>query len=88
MFYSEDNNYAFWDTVELRLTSDSHNEHNKLFKKKDSLKVTETALTSDWKKLWPESIVECDLEGFVALHVEPVVNEIVSLAKINGTRGR
>ncbi|PNF35334.1 hypothetical protein B7P43_G02588 [Cryptotermes secundus] len=46
--------------------------------------VTKRTLTSAWKKLWPESIVECDFEGFAVVPVEPVVNKIVSLAKIMG----
>ncbi|PNF30675.1 hypothetical protein B7P43_G06169 [Cryptotermes secundus] len=46
--------------------------------------VTKRTLTSAWKKLWPESVVECDFEGFEIVPVEPVVNEIVSLAKIMG----
>ncbi|PNF27366.1 hypothetical protein B7P43_G01189 [Cryptotermes secundus] len=45
---------------------------------------TKRTLTSAWKKLWLESIVECDFEGFEIVPVEPVVNEIVSLAKIMG----
>lgn len=46
--------------------------------------VTKRTLTSAWKKLWPESVVECDFEGFETVPVEPVVNEIVSLATIMG----
>ncbi|PNF30455.1 hypothetical protein B7P43_G12495 [Cryptotermes secundus] len=46
--------------------------------------VTKRTLTSAWKKLWPERVVECDFEGFEIVPVEPVVNEIVSLAKIMG----
>ncbi|PNF21866.1 hypothetical protein B7P43_G05279 [Cryptotermes secundus] len=46
--------------------------------------VTKRTLTSAWKKLWPDSVVECDFEGFEIVPVEPVVNEIVSLAKIMG----
>ncbi|GBN93495.1 hypothetical protein AVEN_31589-1 [Araneus ventricosus] len=42
------------------------------------------ALTSAWKKLWPDRIVECDFEEFETKPTEPVVNEIVSLAKIMG----
>ncbi|GBO12731.1 hypothetical protein AVEN_217431-1 [Araneus ventricosus] len=34
--------------------------------------------------LRPETVVECDFEGFEATPVEPVINEIVSLAKIVG----
>ncbi|PNF38634.1 hypothetical protein B7P43_G02310 [Cryptotermes secundus] len=46
--------------------------------------VTKRTLTSAWKKLWPESVVECDFEGFEIVLVEPVVNEIVALAKTMG----
>ncbi|PNF32747.1 hypothetical protein B7P43_G11578 [Cryptotermes secundus] len=46
--------------------------------------VTKRTLTSAWKKLWLESVVECDFKGFEIVPVEPVVNEIVSLAKIMG----
>ncbi|PNF34534.1 hypothetical protein B7P43_G10746 [Cryptotermes secundus] len=46
--------------------------------------VTKRTLTSAWKKLWPESIVEHDFEGYEIAPVEPVVNKIVSLAKIMG----
>ncbi|GBL79416.1 hypothetical protein AVEN_121593-1 [Araneus ventricosus] len=35
-------------------------------------------------KLWPKSVVEYDFEGFKTVPVEPVVNKIVSLAKIKG----
>ncbi|GBO46897.1 hypothetical protein AVEN_191925-1 [Araneus ventricosus] len=35
-----------------------------------------------WKKLWPDSAVECDFEGFETVPVEPAVNEIVSAYKI------
>ncbi|GBN09469.1 hypothetical protein AVEN_143097-1 [Araneus ventricosus] len=49
--------------------------------------VTKRTLTSAWKKLWPESVVECDFEGFETVPVEPAVNEIVSLAKIMGLKG-
>ncbi|GBN50002.1 hypothetical protein AVEN_109076-1, partial [Araneus ventricosus] len=41
-------------------------------------------LTSAWKKLWPESVVECDFEGFETVTEEAAVNEIPSLAKIMG----
>ncbi|GBN81253.1 hypothetical protein AVEN_64565-1 [Araneus ventricosus] len=44
--------------------------------------VTKGTLTSAWKKLWPESVVECDFEGFETVLVKPLINEIVSLAKI------
>ncbi|GBL98462.1 hypothetical protein AVEN_111595-1 [Araneus ventricosus] len=44
--------------------------------------VTKRTLTSVWKKLWPESVVECDFEGFETIPVKLVVNEIVSLTKI------
>ncbi|PNF19045.1 hypothetical protein B7P43_G11706 [Cryptotermes secundus] len=47
-------------------------------------RVTKRTLTSAWKKLWPESVAECDFEGFETVPVEPVVNEIVSLIKIMG----
>ncbi|PNF40924.1 hypothetical protein B7P43_G14973 [Cryptotermes secundus] len=46
--------------------------------------VIKRTLTSAWKKLWLESVIECDFEGFEMVPVEPVVNEIVSLAKIMG----
>ncbi|PNF38060.1 hypothetical protein B7P43_G00349 [Cryptotermes secundus] len=46
--------------------------------------VTQSTLTSAWKTFWPESVVECDFEGFEIVPVEPVVNEIVSLAQIIG----
>lgn len=46
--------------------------------------VTKRTLTSAWKKLWPESVVECGFEGFETVPVEPVVNEIVYLATIMG----
>ncbi|PNF21897.1 hypothetical protein B7P43_G04399 [Cryptotermes secundus] len=38
--------------------------------------VTKRTLTSAWKKLWPESVVECDFEGSEIVPVELVVNEI------------
>ncbi|GBL94413.1 hypothetical protein AVEN_7381-1 [Araneus ventricosus] len=37
-------------------------------------------LTSTWENFWPESVVECDFEGFEILRVELVGNENVSLA--------
>ncbi|GBM08339.1 hypothetical protein AVEN_108346-1 [Araneus ventricosus] len=46
--------------------------------------ATKRTLTSAWKKLWPKSVVECDFEGFEPVPVKPVVNEVVSLAKILG----
>ncbi|PNF21961.1 hypothetical protein B7P43_G01794 [Cryptotermes secundus] len=47
-------------------------------------KAWEETLTSAWKKLWPQSVFECDFEGFQIVRVEPAVNEIMSLAKIMG----
>ncbi|GBM08269.1 Tigger transposable element-derived protein 1 [Araneus ventricosus] len=46
--------------------------------------VTKRTLTSAWKKLWPESVVECEFEEPETVPVDPVVYEIVSLAKIVG----
>lgn len=46
--------------------------------------VTKRTLTSAWKKLWPECVVECNIEEFETVRVDPVVNEIVSLATIMG----
>ncbi|GBO26528.1 hypothetical protein AVEN_253957-1 [Araneus ventricosus] len=46
--------------------------------------VTKRTLTSVWKKLWPDRVVERDSEGFETVPVEPAVNEIVSLVKIGG----
>ncbi|PNF20183.1 hypothetical protein B7P43_G16984 [Cryptotermes secundus] len=40
-------------------------------------RVTKRTLTSAWKKLWPESVVKCDFEGFEIVPVELVVNEII-----------
>ncbi|GBM99854.1 hypothetical protein AVEN_204383-1 [Araneus ventricosus] len=45
---------------------------------------TKRTLTSAWKKLWPESVVECAIEESETVLVEPILNEIVSLAKIRG----
>ncbi|GBM56580.1 hypothetical protein AVEN_129963-1, partial [Araneus ventricosus] len=36
------------------------------------------------KKLYPESAAECNFEGLEAVPADPVVNEIVSFAKIMG----
>ncbi|XP_043259296.1 tigger transposable element-derived protein 1-like [Colletes gigas] len=46
--------------------------------------ITKRTLTSAWKKLWPESVVECDVVGFetVVVSEDPVVNEIVSLSNM------
>ncbi|GBM88483.1 hypothetical protein AVEN_212410-1 [Araneus ventricosus] len=38
--------------------------------------------TSTWRKLWPESVVECDFEGFDPVAAEHAVNEIASLVKV------
>ncbi|GBM72560.1 hypothetical protein AVEN_81831-1 [Araneus ventricosus] len=46
--------------------------------------VTKRTLTSYWKKLWPESVVECDIEASETLPCGTMVNEIVSLAMIGG----
>ncbi|GBM76536.1 hypothetical protein AVEN_145690-1 [Araneus ventricosus] len=48
--------------------------------------VIKRILTSAWKKFWPEKVVECDIEvsETLSLPVEPVVNEMLSLAKIRG----
>ena len=46
--------------------------------------VTKRTLISAWKNLWPDSVGECNFEGFETLPVESVVNEIVSLATIMG----
>ena len=46
--------------------------------------VTKRTLISAWKKLWLDSVVECDFEGFESVPVEPVVDETVSLAKTMG----
>ncbi|GBN27224.1 hypothetical protein AVEN_130566-1 [Araneus ventricosus] len=44
--------------------------------------VTKRILTSAWKKLWPESVSECDIKEYETVFLESTVNEIVSLAKI------
>ncbi|XP_022909635.2 tigger transposable element-derived protein 1-like [Onthophagus taurus] len=46
--------------------------------------VNKRTLISAWKKLWPESVVECHSEKVDTLDVEPLVNEIVSLANTIG----
>ncbi|GBM50571.1 hypothetical protein AVEN_266788-1 [Araneus ventricosus] len=46
--------------------------------------VTKKILTSVWKRLWPESFVECDFERFETVFVKPVVNEIMCLDNIMG----
>ncbi|GBL86220.1 hypothetical protein AVEN_121578-1 [Araneus ventricosus] len=46
--------------------------------------VSKKTLTSAWKNLWKESIVECNFEGFETVLVEPAVSDIVSLSKITG----
>lgn len=46
--------------------------------------VTKKTLISAWKNLWPDSVGECNFEGFKTLPVESVVNKIVSLATIMG----
>ncbi|GBN78387.1 hypothetical protein AVEN_43396-1 [Araneus ventricosus] len=45
---------------------------------------TKRTLSSAWKKLWPDNVVECDFQGFETISLEPVVDEIVSLVKIMG----
>ncbi|GBM35717.1 hypothetical protein AVEN_58402-1 [Araneus ventricosus] len=44
--------------------------------------VRNRALTSAWKKLWQESVVEPDFEGCETTPAEPAVNELVLLANI------
>ncbi|GBN05021.1 hypothetical protein AVEN_164098-1 [Araneus ventricosus] len=46
--------------------------------------VTKRTLISAWKKLYPESVAECNFEGFETVPVDSVVNDIVSFAKIMG----
>ncbi|GBN83569.1 hypothetical protein AVEN_216927-1 [Araneus ventricosus] len=46
--------------------------------------VTKRTLPSVWKKLWLESVVKCVFESFERVPVQPVINEIVSLAKVMG----
>ncbi|GBN24260.1 hypothetical protein AVEN_224087-1 [Araneus ventricosus] len=46
--------------------------------------VTKKTVTSAWKNLWKDSIVECNFEGFETVLVEPAVSNIVSFAKIMG----
>ncbi|GBM27633.1 hypothetical protein AVEN_132065-1 [Araneus ventricosus] len=48
-------------------------------------KVTKRTLTSACKKLWSETVDECDTEEtetVSTLWVKPIVNEVASLAKI------
>ncbi|XP_046989444.1 uncharacterized protein LOC124594967 [Schistocerca americana] len=46
--------------------------------------IKRRSLTSAWEKLWAECVIECNSEAFVSVPVEPVVNEIMSLAKRMG----
>ena len=46
--------------------------------------VTKRNLISAWKKLWPESVAECEVAGFEEVFEDPVINEIVSVSKILG----
>ncbi|GBM33773.1 hypothetical protein AVEN_183034-1 [Araneus ventricosus] len=49
-------------------------------------RVTKRILTSTRKKLWSDSVVECDFEEFETVPVKPVVNKIVS-GQDHGTGG-
>ncbi|VFV42898.1 Hypothetical predicted protein, partial [Lynx pardinus] len=46
--------------------------------------VTKRILNSAWRKLWPDYVLEHDLEGLAYEQEPPVVNEIVSLGKTMG----
>ncbi|CAL7938614.1 unnamed protein product [Xylocopa violacea] len=46
--------------------------------------VTKRTLNFAWKKIWPESFVERVFEGFETGSVDPIINDIVSLANIMG----
>ncbi|GBM97809.1 hypothetical protein AVEN_250984-1 [Araneus ventricosus] len=44
--------------------------------------ATKRTLTSAWKKLWPERVIECYIVESETVPVEPIINEILSLVKI------